>query len=360
MAKPDWITLSKSSGSGNDTVTVTAAKNTSTTARSGSITVKSGSLSKVVTISQEGQTQQKGKIYLKFPSGAAFPASYVEQELIISKSAAIEGTVSNFVSGGTIESISDGILVIDVNGIDINDFVEQLNTGDVSQAKKIFFGTGSETDWIGLLTTTDQDSEDNYVSQYIAKVWQYAFVDGSDQEITCSILRTISFNNVNLGTISISDENWTDYMNEVNSLIITPIVHIYDPSTSNAEAAATIRSNHSIILQRTTTTSGQLVMNADLMIDFEGQLSDISIEIMDADTENLFESCLISTNPQEIKLVSSLYDGTYTYYATNTDDNSLYVWNDNNMINVLPISVGLNAISIDANPTISSEIQQIY
>ena len=70
MAKPDWITLSKMSGTGNDTVTVTAAKNTGTSARSGSITVKSGSLSKVVTISQEGQTQNS----LVWPtSGLAFP-----------------------------------------------------------------------------------------------------------------------------------------------------------------------------------------------------------------------------------------------------------------------------------------------
>ena len=70
MAKPDWITLSKTSGTGNDTVTVTAAKNTGTSARSGSITVKSGSLSKVVTISQEGQTQNS----LVWPtSGLAFP-----------------------------------------------------------------------------------------------------------------------------------------------------------------------------------------------------------------------------------------------------------------------------------------------
>lgn len=58
MAKPSWITLSKTSGEGGyaDTVIVTAAKNTGTSARSGSITVKSGSMSKVVTISQAGPT----------------------------------------------------------------------------------------------------------------------------------------------------------------------------------------------------------------------------------------------------------------------------------------------------------------
>ncbi len=54
MAKPDWITLSKTSGSGNDTVTVTASKNTSSSARSGSIQVKSGSITRTVSVSQEG------------------------------------------------------------------------------------------------------------------------------------------------------------------------------------------------------------------------------------------------------------------------------------------------------------------
>lgn len=54
MAKPDWITLSKTSGSGNDTVTVTASKNTSASARSGSIQVKSGSITRTVSVSQEG------------------------------------------------------------------------------------------------------------------------------------------------------------------------------------------------------------------------------------------------------------------------------------------------------------------
>lgn len=53
MAKPDWITLSKNSGTGNDTVTVTAAKNTTWAARSGSITVMAGGNLKTVSITQE-------------------------------------------------------------------------------------------------------------------------------------------------------------------------------------------------------------------------------------------------------------------------------------------------------------------
>ena len=53
MAKPSWITLDKSSGTGGSSVSVTAANNTSTSARSGTLTVKTASgLTKTVSLSQ--------------------------------------------------------------------------------------------------------------------------------------------------------------------------------------------------------------------------------------------------------------------------------------------------------------------
>lgn len=56
MAKPDWITLSKNSGSGNDTVSIEAQPNAQRYCREGVITVKSGngSISKQVKVSQFG------------------------------------------------------------------------------------------------------------------------------------------------------------------------------------------------------------------------------------------------------------------------------------------------------------------
>lgn len=51
MAKPTWITLSKASGSNDDTVTVTAAANPSDS-RSGTLTITGGSLTKTVSIEQ--------------------------------------------------------------------------------------------------------------------------------------------------------------------------------------------------------------------------------------------------------------------------------------------------------------------
>lgn len=56
MAKPSWITLSKLSGTGNDTVIITAEKNVSTIPRSGVVIVKTASgLIDVIQVRQEGK-----------------------------------------------------------------------------------------------------------------------------------------------------------------------------------------------------------------------------------------------------------------------------------------------------------------
>ena len=54
MAKPSWVTLSKSSGTGGGSVQVTASENTGSSTRSGTLTVKTTSgLTKSVAVSQE-------------------------------------------------------------------------------------------------------------------------------------------------------------------------------------------------------------------------------------------------------------------------------------------------------------------
>ena len=61
MAKPDWITLSKNSGSGNDTISVEAQPNAQRYCREGVITVNSGngSISKQVKVLQYGAATYK-------------------------------------------------------------------------------------------------------------------------------------------------------------------------------------------------------------------------------------------------------------------------------------------------------------
>ena len=61
MAKPDWITLSKNSGSGNDTISVEAQSNIQRYCREGTITVTSGngSITKQVKVLQYGAVTYK-------------------------------------------------------------------------------------------------------------------------------------------------------------------------------------------------------------------------------------------------------------------------------------------------------------
>lgn len=63
MAKPSWVTLDKSSGTGGGSVQVTASSNVSsitTSARSGTLTIKTSSgLTKTVRVSQTGNIVRK-------------------------------------------------------------------------------------------------------------------------------------------------------------------------------------------------------------------------------------------------------------------------------------------------------------
>ena len=191
MAKPDWITLSKSSGSGNGTVTVTAAKNTSTTARSGSITVKSGSLSKVVTISQEGQSAQASGLITLSYTGTLPVYDYSGETFYLSVDS--NDTAEFYQPAGTIKSAGNGSMVIDISDLsksDIDRIHGDLYNGDMIEMDEIFFGVSPEEDpeasWKAVLKTT-QTGGYVYTSQYVAECWLAAY-NGEDSNITCSVI----------------------------------------------------------------------------------------------------------------------------------------------------------------------------
>lgn len=78
MAKPDWITLSKNSGSGNDTISVEAQSNTQKYCREGTITVSSGngSTSKQVKVLQYGAiTYRLILVFIGVQEGSLFKIS---------------------------------------------------------------------------------------------------------------------------------------------------------------------------------------------------------------------------------------------------------------------------------------------
>lgn len=78
MAKPDWITLSKNSGSGNDTVSIEAQPNAQRYCREGIVTVSSanGSISKQVKVLQHGAaTYHLNLIFVGVQEGGLFKIS---------------------------------------------------------------------------------------------------------------------------------------------------------------------------------------------------------------------------------------------------------------------------------------------
>lgn len=78
MAKPDWITLSKNSGSGNDTISVEVQSNTQRYCREGAITVNSGngSTSKQVKVLQYGAVTYKlSTTFIGVQEGSLFKIS---------------------------------------------------------------------------------------------------------------------------------------------------------------------------------------------------------------------------------------------------------------------------------------------
>ena len=57
MAKPSWVKLSKTSGNGDDSFTISADKNTGRNARTGTVSVAGGGITKNISVSQAGATE---------------------------------------------------------------------------------------------------------------------------------------------------------------------------------------------------------------------------------------------------------------------------------------------------------------
>lgn len=193
MAKPDWITLSKTSGSGNDTVTVTAARNVSSAPRSGAITVRSGSISKIVTVSQEGAVVTKGKVTFIY-TGAQIPQEYVDYNLYIGIS---KGDSTEFYADyGQIESISANTLVVNFDNMGDSNLDSTLTTigTDMVEIDEIYFGISTSDDpsaeWVPLLLTTDSGGE-SFTSDAMAVIIQNAF-NGTDENVAAESLITPS------------------------------------------------------------------------------------------------------------------------------------------------------------------------
>lgn len=173
-----WFTLSKKSGSGNDTIAITAQPNTSTSPRSAVVTVRAGSISKTLTLTQEGAAAPKGKITFRCTTGGEIPQEYVGYNLYIGDSKV--GSPEFYADYGKIESITAGNVVVNFNNMAQANLEMTLTTihTDMVEIDDIYFGISPsddpEAEWVPLLYVTETGSE-SYTSDNMAVIIQNAF-----------------------------------------------------------------------------------------------------------------------------------------------------------------------------------------
>lgn len=173
-----WFTLSKKSGSGNDTIAITAQPNTSTSPRSAVVTVRAGSISKTLTLTQEGAAATKGKITFRCTTGEEIPQKYVGYSLYIGISK--DSSTEFYADYGRIEAITNNTLVVNFDNMTSENLETTLSTihTDMVELDDIYFGISPsddpEAEWVPLLYVTETGSE-SFTSDNMAVIIQNAF-----------------------------------------------------------------------------------------------------------------------------------------------------------------------------------------
>jgi hypothetical protein len=187
MAKPNWITVNPSSGTGARRFEITFAQNTSTSSRSGIVTVKSLSgLTHEIQVTQAGKAT-KGKITFEY-TGGEIPQKYVGKSLYF----ADDDVFPSYSYGefGEIESINASTLVVNIEYMGEVYLDTNLETLNSLNSTKLYFGITSSDDptidWVPLLLVNDPDDKD-YVSQLVAAKIQNAF-NGLNEVISAESL----------------------------------------------------------------------------------------------------------------------------------------------------------------------------
>ena len=187
MAKPNWITVNPSSGTGAGIFNITLAQNTSTSSRSGLVPVKSLSgLTHEIQVTQAGKAT-KGKITFEY-TGGEIPQKRVGQSLYF----ADDDVSPSYSYGefGKIESINASTLVVNIEYMSEFDLNTNLETLNSLNSTELYFGITSSNDptidWVPLLLVNDPDDKD-YVSQLVAAKIQNAF-NGLNEVISAESL----------------------------------------------------------------------------------------------------------------------------------------------------------------------------
>ena len=193
MAKPNWITVNPSSGTGAGIFTITFAQNTSTSSRSGIVTVKSLSgLTHEIQVTQAGKAT-KGKITFKY-TGEKIPQTFVGYNFYIGLSN--DASTEFYADYGRIEAITNNTLVVNFDNMTPENLDSTLSIikSDMTETDDIYFGVSTSddpsTEWIPLLYVTETGSE-SFTSDNMAVIIQNAF-NGISTVIDAESLVTLS------------------------------------------------------------------------------------------------------------------------------------------------------------------------
>lgn len=177
MTKPNWITVNPSSGTGAGIFKITFAQNTSTSSRSGIVTVKSLSgLTHEIQVTQAGKAT-KGKITFKY-TGEKIPQTFVGYRLYIGLNN--DAFTEFYADYGSIEAITNNTLVVNFDNMTPENLDITLSTikSDMTETDDIYFGVSisddPNTEWIPLLYVTETGSE-TFTSDNMAVIIQDAF-----------------------------------------------------------------------------------------------------------------------------------------------------------------------------------------
>lgn len=186
MAKPNWITVNPSSGTGAGIFTITFAQNTSTSSRSGIVTVKSLSgLTHEIQVTQAGKAT-KGKITFEY-TGEKISQTFVGYNFYIGISN--DASTKFYADYGRIEAITDNTLVVNFDNMTPEHLDITLSTikSDMTEMDDLYFGVSTSddpgADWIPLLFVNDPGGEDFTSNNMAAKI-QSAF-NGTNEIISC-------------------------------------------------------------------------------------------------------------------------------------------------------------------------------
>lgn len=183
MAKPNWITVNPSSGKGAGIFKITFAPNTSTSSRSGIVTVKSLSgLTHEIQVTQAGKVS-KGKITFIY-TGNEISEKFVGYTLYLGISN--DASTEFYAKYGRIESITADDLVVNFdNYYSLEEDLATIN-GDMVDMNELYLGVSTSDDptidWIPLLFVNDPGNEE-FTNQNMAAKLQSAF-NGTNEIIS--------------------------------------------------------------------------------------------------------------------------------------------------------------------------------